>query len=414
MGRLLEQRPEVVADHVGGNLPTAYRATDEGAHEVLGVIQHELVARHCRDRFEGFERVGPVARAVAWQRGGMPVAGVEQLLDPLELLRPHRIGDVRLVHDHALHRDQPVVEVGARRVVGAARGDQVDRLTARCTRTHPLEEVALLATNEIDVRQEQVLVQPAADQRLGGTRAVEQLFPVGNLLGFGRAWLDRLVLDGCTGGQPVAHGVVFLVGQAGHRQWHAFLGVSAGIGIELMRQRAHVVAVQAQDDFLGQLGIGRERGLVPQLEHARHQRGLAALVVEHRVEALLAPLALAMGVVEQPRGGHCLAALALVHGNLGGAAHGAFGAFQLQLAGGVVAGVAGHAFLGEDRLNVPGVGNGRARLGGLPERHTADEQGENAGKNTMHHVRKVLGIESHHDLLPGRPWVPCFADARPT
>ncbi|MNC24449.1 hypothetical protein D3C75_725040 [compost metagenome] len=336
------------------------------------------------------------------------------MLDPLELLRPHRVGDVRLVHDHALHRDQPVVEVGARRVVGAARGDQVDRLAAGRARAHPLEEVPALTAHKMDVGQEQMLIEPAADQGLGRTRAVEQRFPVGDLRSLGGAWPDRLVLHRGTGGKPALQRLVLGRGKAGDRQWHALLGVGTGVGVELARQRAHVVAVQAQDDFLGQLGVGRERGLVPQLEHARHQRGLAALVVEHRVEALLAPFALAVGVVEQPRGGHCLAALALVHRYLGGSAHRAFGAFQLQLAGGVVAGVAGHALLGEDRLNVPGVGNSRARLGGLPERHTADEQGENAGKNTMHHVRKVLGIESHHDLLPGRPWVPCFADARPT
>ncbi|MCY1428064.1 hypothetical protein D9M71_439350 [compost metagenome] len=344
----------------------------------------------------------------------MPVASVEQLLHPLELLRPHRVGDVRLVHDHALDRDQAVIEVGARRVVGAARGDQVDRLAAGRARTHPLEEVALLATDAVDMCQEQMLVQPTADQRLGGARAVEQFFPLGDLPGFGRARLDRLVLHRRTGRQPAAHGVVFLVGQPGHRQRHALLGVGAGIGVELMGQGAHVVAVQAEDDLLGQLGVGRERGLVPQLQHARHQRGLAALVVEHRVETLVAPLALAVGVVEQPRGGHRLAPLALVHRDLAGPAYRAFRAFQLELAGGVVAGVAGHALLGEDRLNVPGVGNSRARLGGLPEYRAADEQGEGAGKDTMHHVRKVLGIESHHDLLPGRPWVPCFADARPT
>ncbi|MDH4549184.1 hypothetical protein E8E68_04490 [Pseudomonas sp. BN607] len=29
----------------------------------------------------------------------------------------------------------------------------------------------------------------------------------------------------------------------------------------------------------------------------------------------------------------------------------------------------------------------------------------------MHHVRKVLVLESHHELLPGRPWVPSLAGA---
>jgi len=32
----------------------------------------------------------------------------------------------------------------------------------------------------------------------------------------------------------------------------------------------------------------------------------------------------------------------------------------------------------------------------LPEHRAADEQGEGAGKDTMHHVRKVLISKSHH------------------
>src|SRR5690606_33700978 len=121
-----------------GDLPTAYRATDEGTHEVLGVIQHELVTRYRRDRLKGFEGVGPVAWAVARQRGRVPVPRIEQLLHALELLRPHRVGDVGLVHDHALHRGQAIIEVGTGRVIGATRGNDVDRLAAGRARTHPL------------------------------------------------------------------------------------------------------------------------------------------------------------------------------------------------------------------------------------------------------------------------------------
>ncbi|MNR03550.1 hypothetical protein D3C85_1194470 [compost metagenome] len=99
---------------------------------------------------------------------------------------------------------------------------------------------------------------------------------------------------------------------------------------------------------------------MPQLEHARHQRGLAALVVEYRVKALALPGLHAVGVVEQPRRRHRRAAVALVHRHFRSAPRGTLGTAQVQLAGRVVAGVAGHALLGEDRLDVPGIRNSRA------------------------------------------------------
>ena len=130
VARVLEHRPEVVADHVGGDLPAAHRPADKGAHEVLGVIQHELVARLGRNRLEGLEGVGAALRAVTGYRIHCPVAGVEQLAHPLQLLRAERIGDMGLVHDDALDRPQPVVHLGARVVIGPARGNRVDRLAA--------------------------------------------------------------------------------------------------------------------------------------------------------------------------------------------------------------------------------------------------------------------------------------------
>ena len=166
MGRFLEQRPEVVPDHVRGNLPAAHRPANKGAHKILGVIEHELITRHGRDRFKGFKRVGAAARPVTRQRSGMPVAAVEQLLDPLELLLAHRVSDVGFVHDHALYRHQPVIERGARIIIWTAGSDQINRLTARRARTHPLEEMPRHAVVKIRMGKEQVFEQPAPDQRL--------------------------------------------------------------------------------------------------------------------------------------------------------------------------------------------------------------------------------------------------------
>ena len=114
---ILEQRPEVVANHIGRDLAAAHRPTDEGADEVLRVIQHELVTRPRGNRLEGFERVGATLRPVAWQGVDFPVATVEQVFDPCQLVCAHRVGDVGFVHDHPLNGDQPVIEVAARRIV---------------------------------------------------------------------------------------------------------------------------------------------------------------------------------------------------------------------------------------------------------------------------------------------------------
>jgi hypothetical protein len=57
--------------------------------------------------------------------------------------------------------------------------------------------------------------------------------------------------------------------------------MGTGVFVELTRHRATVVAVEAQDDLFRQLGVRLQRRAMAQLQHARHQRSLAALGVEH-------------------------------------------------------------------------------------------------------------------------------------
>ena len=127
--RGLEEHPEVVADHIGRNLPAAHRATDEGSHEVLGVIEHELVARTGRNRCECQERVGPVPGTIPRQLRKRPAIVEKKLANPGELAIAQRIGDVRLVDDHIVDRPQPVEELGARVIVRPTTGNYIDRRT---------------------------------------------------------------------------------------------------------------------------------------------------------------------------------------------------------------------------------------------------------------------------------------------
>lgn len=94
-----------------------------------------------------------------------------------------------------------------------------------------------------------------------------------------------------------------------------------------------------------------------QLKHPRHQRSLTALSVKHGEEALLLPDMLAKGIVKQA--GRCCgrSAIAIVDRHFGRATCRPFATAQVELTGGIVAGMAGHALFSKDRLNVPAVGN---------------------------------------------------------
>ncbi|MNV47921.1 hypothetical protein D3C71_1398050 [compost metagenome] len=176
-----------------------------------------------------------------------------------------------LVHDHALHRPQAVVELRARIIVGAPGIDQVNRLAGRRTRTHPLEEMPGFTLLEVKMGEEPVFIQPAPHQALPGARRIEQVFPLDHLLRFLRTRGQGLLIDRCACGQPALQRLVLLVGQAGHRQWHAFLRVRSGVAIELRGHGTHILPVQAQDDVLRQPGVGLQGGVVAQFQHPRHQ-----------------------------------------------------------------------------------------------------------------------------------------------
>ncbi|MNQ79022.1 hypothetical protein D3C85_939510 [compost metagenome] len=380
----LEQGPELIADHIGCDLSAAHRPANKGAHKVLGVIEHKLITRLRRDRLERLERIGTALRPVTGQGVDLPVAAIEQALDPSHSRRAQWVGDVGLVHDHPLHRPQAVIHLGTRIVVGAAAVDQVDGLAGRRTRTYPLEEMPLLALLEIQVREEQVLEQPARHQAFAGTRGVEQVFPLHDLQGFPRAGRQPLFIDGRTRGQPALQGLVLLAGQAGHGQGHALFRVLFGIAVEFAGLRTQVGPVQAQNDVFRQLGVGLQGGLVPQFQHARHQPGLAALSIEYRIEVLALPGGLAKRVIVQAGRVRRLAAITGVDRRLARPPCRALATAQIELTGGVVAGMARHAFFREDRLDIAGIGDRRHRSLCCGAR--ADKQHNEADEYAIRHV----------------------------
>ncbi|SST12626.1 Uncharacterised protein [Acinetobacter baumannii] len=207
------------------------------------------------------------------------------------------------------------------------------------------------------MRQEQVLVEPARDQALLGPRLVEETLPAGHLARLGGGRPQRLLVDRGARGQPLLQGGVFVVAQPGHRERHAGTRVLADERVDAGRRRALVGAVDRNVQAFGDLRIRLQRLAVAKLEHPRHQCGLAVLRFEHRPEVLAPPGVGTVRIEVQAGGFLRLGPRAVVDRQLVGAALRALGAAQVELAGRVVAGVAGDALGGKDRLDVTAIGN---------------------------------------------------------
>ncbi len=286
---------------------------------------------------------------------------------------------MRLVHDHVADGPQAVAETGTRIVIRPSRGDRIDRLAAGRTRTHQLIEVTGFASLEIQMGNKEVLIEPARDQAAARARRIEQAFPLFDLRRFPGRGLQLSRLDRAALLQPALHGGVFLITEAGHRERHAAVPGLASIAIELVGQRAVVLPVDADIQLRRQLGIGRQRLAATQIQHARHQRRLIALGVEHRMEALASPGLLAFGVEKQASRGLGLGAYAVVHRQFVRTTLGTLAAAQIELARRVIAGMAGHALGGEDRLDIALIGEDFGLCS------AADEQEQTAEPETVGH-----------------------------
>ena len=86
-----------------------------------------------------------------------------------------------------------------------------------------------------------------------------------------------------------------------------------------------------------------------------------------------APCRLAVRVIVKASGRLRLGTRAVIHQLLAGAAQCAFTTAQIELAGCVVAGMAGHALLREDRLHLIDIGNGS---GAHAQRSQQQREGE--------------------------------------
>ena len=384
--RVLECDPELVLDHVGGDLPGTHRAADESGDEVFGVVQHEAVARSRGNIVEGRYRVHGVGAGVVRQLADFPVPGQEQLLEARHAPGVKRIGHVGLVHQGGDNRAQAIEKDVTRIVVGAQGGDDIYRLPRGCGGAHQFKEGAGIQFAEVQVRRVQVFVEVARHQFVPGRGLIEEGLPGGDLRLFTGARFPGLLVDHGALENPLAQGFEFSLAEAAQGQRHALPGLLAGVLVELAGGGALVVALQAQFDVFRKRRIAGQRLHPAQLDHVVQQRVHqvvvqgAALVIEHRVEALLAPLGLAVGVHEQPGWLGVQYPRAVVYRLGGGAAQQARAGAQLQLAGRVITGVAGDALGIQYGFYVPapgvGLGPGNGRFHHLLLHHRLGTGGE--------------------------------------
>jgi hypothetical protein len=279
--RFDEHRPEVIVDHVGRHRAGADRAADEAAHEILGVIQHELVARLGRNRGKGRERIGALGLAVNRQRAGRPRRGEEQLVVTLEPRIVERIDDVVLLDDALGHQPEAVIErraVRARIVVGRHRRDRIERLAAGRARAQHFEEMRRLAVAvvvlKINVRDEQMLVQVTRHQLFARAGAIQVGFPIADRFELGVVGFDRRRLDHCTLSQPGVDGVELGVAEACDRVGHALVGMLFRELVELLDRRAFIGMRKAHRRAVRQTAVRLPAMRFAERDHVAEQRGL--------------------------------------------------------------------------------------------------------------------------------------------
>ena len=365
-----EINPEPILDHVQRHLPPTDRPLDEVHDEELGLVQQEPVARVRRNRGKGQEGVGRLFDVVRRQ-GGHRIGRLQEPTAVLRhALRRQHIGHVRLGQQGLALGFQPVMNpLHARIVVGAAGGHGLHGLAGRRGGPDQAEVVALRVAFEHQMAEEQVLVQVAAHQLLLERAAVEEAFPVGHLAcdGCGQRRLRHV---GRSRGEPARDHVQFLGRQPGQAVGHAGQRLPTGVVVVFVQARAGLRTVEREVERAREHRlVGQGMGLLEcqaAVEHAGGQvvLGRRRALVEHRIEALCAPLRGGLRIDEQACGRRFKQSGAVIDHRLAGAAGHGLPRAQLELAGCVITTVADDAAALQDRAHVLAVGHPAGRRHG--------------------------------------------------
>ena len=254
-----------------------------------------------------------------------------------------------------------------------------------------------------------VLIDIAGDELFLEAVAVEESFPVGDLLlhgggqgggrGIGRASLD-----------PARQRLMLGSSQRRQAERHAAIRVLAGVVVEGCGAHAGLRAIERKIEVAaGDWPAGRPRVLLLERQHAVKHAAVAVgfrcrgPFIEHREETLAPPFGIGQRV--EAEAGRLVSedADARIDAGRVGAARQAGVAGQVQLAGCVVAGMAGNAALVEYRAHLApvvrcagGGSRGRVEAGRVrlakalvelqrsDDRRTAGDEGEEQGRQQAH------------------------------
>ena len=135
MVRIHEHDPEMILNHVEGNLSLANRASDKGHDHIMGMVEQELVAGAGRDLLKGDKGIGAqlwlIADPVWFCR---PFGFDEEFLQANELTIIQGEHHVGLMNDGGINSAEAVVKgCGSWIIIRTDRGDQINGFTGRGT-----------------------------------------------------------------------------------------------------------------------------------------------------------------------------------------------------------------------------------------------------------------------------------------
>jgi len=300
--------PEVIIDHIEGDLTFADRTVDEGHDNVMRVVQQELVARTRGDLFKRDKRIGAQILIIPHSmRALQPLGFYKKLLDALEFCVIEVKDHMGLMDDGGVDLPETIVnpfDTGV--VIGTHGGNQINRFAGRRLRAEHFI-VFVRGRSKFNMGQKQMFIEVARGHAVLGVIQVQKCFPLFDGQGIGGfRYGKRLLLGGVrpfrAGNQPARDDIEFFGLERGKTEGHA----------------AVRVFFQVSSEFLGVLGTGQIIGfrailsdafrvfhlVGKNLNHDRIVQPGRRTAFGHAEKFFLAPLPGRLGVGEKTGGIH--------------------------------------------------------------------------------------------------------------
>lgn len=247
--RRKEENEEVLVDRIERHLPLAHRPVNERPHMVLGVVEHELVARargDCRKRDERVRGDTPVVRRESRRWIGPCYVGKVEAPQARELRVVEDAWHVRLLDDGLGDASQPVVHLPRTRVVVRPhRRDLGDVSGRRGARPHEPEPF-VRSLRQREVGQKQVLLDVPRHEPRSRFRRVEKSFPALDPGPFRFAFLRFRARHIHAATLHTAAGTLELVCASGASLGHPSDAIRAGYNVYDVDEDGRIVSIAAR------------------------------------------------------------------------------------------------------------------------------------------------------------------------